>query len=199
MGLFLDYYVPKDFVHQQYEELKNTKILREDHMLMGSLQVFLFWISLQILFELHKTLTLRWVLSATLQIFLEFLISTPCLLQNNTTWKKHIMAIRSSGDTFPLGKCWEISLQNAEVNSKLSIILSWFLSQIAPRAKEQKWPRFSCDIDIRFKQIGSQFQKTCESRHINSLYNSGQIIYLDLSRGHHFDGGWVRDSPQRCP
>ena len=49
--LFLDYYVPKDFVHQQYEELKNTKILWEDQMLMGSLQVFLVCISLQILFE----------------------------------------------------------------------------------------------------------------------------------------------------
>ena len=32
---------PKDFVHQQYEELKNTEILPEEHMLMGSLQVFL--------------------------------------------------------------------------------------------------------------------------------------------------------------
>lgn len=158
--LFLDfYYVPKDFVHQQYEELKNTKILREDPMLMGSLQVFLVCISLQILVEPQKTMTSRWVLSAPLRNFenfwflLHFYCETTQLARNI-----YIMAIRSSCDTFPLGKCWEISLQNAEVNSKPSIILSWFLSQIAPPVPKNKNGQvFFCDI--RFKQIGSQFQK----------------------------------------
>lgn len=108
--------------------------------------------------------------------FLEFLISTSFLLQNNTTWKKHIMAIPSSCGTFRLGKCWEISLQNAEVNSKLSIILSWFLSQITPRAKEKNGQVFSWhQIQIFWESVQT---KTGESRHINSLFfYSGQIMY----------------------
>lgn len=168
-------------------------------MLMGSLQVFLVCISLQILVEPQKTMTSRWVLSAPLRNFenfwflLHFYCETTQLARNI-----YIMAIRSSCDTFPLGKCWEISLQNAEVNSKPSIILSWFLSQIAPPCQRTKMAKFFF-VTSDSNKLGVSSKKTCASRHINSLYSSGQMIFLDLIRGSPFWWWLSKGFPPKCP